>query len=279
MLPIKTLNVRGSTCHGGKMSKVRVSVLLAASMDGSQKLQPFVIGKARAPRCFKNCKQLPVRYAFNKAWMTRQLFTEWLQAWDAELGKSGRHACLLVNCSAHHTTCELENIALKFLSANTTAKWQLLDHGIIKSFKVGYRRRLIDRLLAGLVTAKLPETCEHGDSDECMDDPFHELSSLFLAAVPAEVSADDFVNVDSNVQAAASLADENIVAAVAGTQVDSSSDDEDCLDEGAATRSYSTAEVAARFSLIHRCCGDMEGTGLSHLNILDKIEVGVFNFI
>lgn len=320
MLPSKTLDVRGSTCHGGKMSKVRVSVLLAANMDGSQKLQPFVIGKARAPRCFKNCKQLPVRYAFNKkAWMTRQLFTEWLQAWDAELGKSGRHACLLVdNCSAHHTTCELENIALKFLPANTTAKLQPLDQGIIKSFKVGYRRRLIDRLLvnlrmgtelkvdllgaiqmmtgawrdvkqdtvancfrkAGLVTAKLPETCEDGDGDnERMDDAFRELSSLFPAAVPAEVSADDFVNVDSNVQAVASLADEDIVAAVAGTQADSSSGDEDRPDEGAATRSYSTAEVAAAFSLIRRCCGDMEGTGLSHLNSLDKIEVGVFNFI
>ncbi|KAG0410741.1 hypothetical protein HPB47_012162 [Ixodes persulcatus] len=38
---------------------------------------------------------------------------EWLQAWDVELGKSGRRACLLVdNCSAHHTTCELKNIEL-----------------------------------------------------------------------------------------------------------------------------------------------------------------------
>ncbi|KAH7984122.1 hypothetical protein HPB52_017226 [Rhipicephalus sanguineus] len=51
-----------------------------------------------------------------------------------------------------------------------------------------------------------------------------------------------------------SLADEDIVAAIAGTQdaqADSSSFDEDCLDEAVATRSYCAAEVAV-------VCGDME---------------------
>ncbi|XP_049269076.1 N-acetylneuraminate 9-O-acetyltransferase [Rhipicephalus sanguineus] len=47
-------------------------------------------------------------------------------------------------------TCELKNIELKFLPANTTAKLQLLNQGIIKCFKVGYRRRLLDRLLVNL---------------------------------------------------------------------------------------------------------------------------------
>ncbi|XP_064464657.1 tigger transposable element-derived protein 6-like [Ornithodoros turicata] len=112
MLPNKTLDICGSTCHGGKLSKVRVTILLAANVDGSCKLRPFVIGKSKAPRCFKNCRSLPVQYGFNtKAWMTRQLFSEWLQAWDNELGRSNRRVCLLLdNCSAHHTTCKLQNI-------------------------------------------------------------------------------------------------------------------------------------------------------------------------
>ncbi|KAH7983013.1 hypothetical protein HPB52_008809 [Rhipicephalus sanguineus] len=108
--------------------------------------------------------------------------------------------------------------------------------------------------------------------DKRIDDAFRELSSLFPTAVPPEVSADDFVEADCNVQAVASLADEDIVAAVAGTQdaqADSSSGNEDRPDEAAATRAYSAAEVAAAFGLIHRCCGDMEGTGLSHLDSLD----------
>ncbi|KAH7946495.1 hypothetical protein HPB52_000247 [Rhipicephalus sanguineus] len=99
--------------------------------------------------------------------------------------------------------------------------------------------------------------------------------SLFPAAVPPEVSADDFVEADCNVQAVASLADEDIVAAVAGTQdaqANSSSDEEDRLDEATATHTYSATEVAAALGLISRCCGDMEGTGLLHLDSLDKIE-------
>ncbi|KAL1475021.1 hypothetical protein MTO96_037596 [Rhipicephalus appendiculatus] len=133
-------------------------------------------------------------------------------------------------------------------------------------------------------TAESAETGEEGDDggDERIDEALRELSSRFPAAVPPEVSADDFVEADCNVQAVASLADEDIVAAVAGTQdaqPDSSSGDEDRPDEVAATRAYSAAEVAAAFALIRRCCGDMEGTGLSHLDSLDKIEAGVFNFI
>ncbi|KAH7982806.1 hypothetical protein HPB52_007199 [Rhipicephalus sanguineus] len=134
---------------------------------------------------------------------------------------------------------------------------------------------------AGFVTAELAETGEDGD-EERIADAFGKLSSLFPAAVPPEVSADDFVEVNCNVQAVASLADEDIVAAVAGTQdaqADSSSGDEDRPDEAAATHAYSAAEVAAAFGLICCCCGDMEGTGLSHLNSLDKIEASVFNFI
>ncbi|KAH7963445.1 hypothetical protein HPB52_021212 [Rhipicephalus sanguineus] len=57
------------------------------------------------------------------------------------------------------------------------------------------------------------------------------------------------------------LVDEDIVAAVAGTQdaqTGSSSGDEDRLDEAAATRAYSADEVAVAFGLIRRFCGDMK---------------------
>ncbi|KAH7963513.1 hypothetical protein HPB52_021280 [Rhipicephalus sanguineus] len=118
------------------------------------------------------------------------------------------------------------------------------------------------------------EQALHGD-DKRIDDAFRELSSLFPAAVPPEVPADNFVEADCNVQAVASLTDENMVAAGAGTQdaqADSSSGDEDRLDEAVATCAYFAAEVAAAFGLIRRCCSDMEGTGLSHLESRDKIE-------
>jgi hypothetical protein len=66
LLPNKTLHFRNEKCTGGKQSKERISVLVAANMDGSEKLKLLVIGKSQNPRCFKNVKRLPVEYRNNR---------------------------------------------------------------------------------------------------------------------------------------------------------------------------------------------------------------------
>ena len=60
LTPDKTLKYEGEKCSGGKMSKVRITVLVAANMCGTEKRKLFVIGKSANPRCFKN-KILPVK--------------------------------------------------------------------------------------------------------------------------------------------------------------------------------------------------------------------------
>ncbi|XP_042897811.1 uncharacterized protein [Parasteatoda tepidariorum] len=50
LLPIKTLTIKGENCHGGKLSKMRLTVLLCANADGSRKLTSLVIGRAEKPR-------------------------------------------------------------------------------------------------------------------------------------------------------------------------------------------------------------------------------------
>ena len=62
----KTLHFKGKRCHGGKLSKERITVALTANMIGTEKLQPLVIGKFAKPRCFKNVESLPVDYYNNK---------------------------------------------------------------------------------------------------------------------------------------------------------------------------------------------------------------------
>ncbi|KAH7935057.1 hypothetical protein HPB52_003357 [Rhipicephalus sanguineus] len=150
-----------------------------------------------------------------------------------------------------------------------------------KALYAWFRMKTISPTTPGGFTG-LSNATTSSANDERIDDAFRELASLFPAAVSPEVSADNFVEADCNVQAVASHADEDIVAAVAGTQdaqADSLSVEEDRPEEAAATRAYSAAEMAAAFGLIRHCCGDMEGTGLSHLDSLDKIEANVFIFI
>lgn len=82
-LPDKTITFKGDPCTGGKRSKERVTVLLAANMTGTERLPLLVIGKALKPRCFYNIKHLPVEYRANrKAWMTSEIFRTWLQDLD-----------------------------------------------------------------------------------------------------------------------------------------------------------------------------------------------------
>lgn len=150
MLPNRTLELKGRDCRGGKQSKLRVTVLLCANSDGSDKRIPLVIGRNARPRCFKGTKRMPVKYVANsKAWMSREIFTEWLKAFNEDVKRQGRHICLLLdNCSAHHIEgLQLSNIELQYLPANCTSLIQPLDKGIINSFKCCYRRRVIQKII------------------------------------------------------------------------------------------------------------------------------------
>ena len=93
---------------------------------------------------------LPVTYRANKkAWMTSQIFTEWLAAWDSYLTKVNRKILLLVdNCTAHPHVSTLKNIQLKFLPPNTTSLIQPMEQGIIKNLKTLYRKELVHMTLA-----------------------------------------------------------------------------------------------------------------------------------
>ena len=59
VLPDRTLAYKGESCHGGKHSKDRLTVLLCVNSDGSDKQVPIVIGKSPKPsasRTLKNCQ-------------------------------------------------------------------------------------------------------------------------------------------------------------------------------------------------------------------------------
>lgn len=117
MTPSKMQALKGDPCPSSKHSKVRVTVLLCVNMDGSHRLKPFVIGRSKKPVCFKN-QHIPVRYRSNKkAWMTRDLFEEWMLKMDSVIESQGRKVVLLLldNCSAHSVSPKLTSIELMLL--------------------------------------------------------------------------------------------------------------------------------------------------------------------
>ena len=139
---------------GGKAVKAQVTVMLACNATGSQKLPPWVIGKARNPRCFEHSgvhmENLPIVWRYNgKALMTGILFEEYVRWFDRQM--TGRYVCLLVDKLLAHVAGKevlswdppesLTNVKLIFFPTNTPSFRQPLDQGIIRTWKAHYRRR------------------------------------------------------------------------------------------------------------------------------------------
>lgn len=152
LLPNRTLALKGEACSGRKVSKERITVLFCANLDGSDKRRLFVIGKSARPRCFKKRECLPVTYKANKkAWMTQDLFTSWLCKFDEDMVAEKRRVVLILdNCTAHNVKPKLTAVNLKFLPANTTAKSQPLDQGVIATVKALYKKRICERVLLSM---------------------------------------------------------------------------------------------------------------------------------
>ena len=128
---------------GVKGDKKQLTFAFTMNADGSEKLPPFIIGKAEKPRAFqkKSGAQLGFYYRSNaKAWMTTRLYQEWLYDWDAKLRRQGRHILLLQdNFSAHNPPPDLTNICVENFEPNLTSHIQPADAGIIRCFKAHYR--------------------------------------------------------------------------------------------------------------------------------------------
>ncbi len=119
--PNKTLFYKNLDCNKTKVCKERLSLLLTANMDGSEKLRPIVIGKSKDPRCFQkiNRANLPAYYRSNaKGWMTGVIFREWLNKLDRHYRGEKRHILLFVDGSrcdqfvqvqVSHQRCSTQN--------------------------------------------------------------------------------------------------------------------------------------------------------------------------
>jgi hypothetical protein len=155
-LPDKSLVEKGASAKGGKLSKERLTVALCCSALG-EKIQPPVIGKSEKPRCFKGVKvgSLGIQWSSNrKAWMNSELFIRWCDKLNANMRNQDRTILLILdNAPCHPRQHKFSNLELLYLPPNVTSCLQPLDQGIIRAFKVNYRKHLMRSLLGKIDSA------------------------------------------------------------------------------------------------------------------------------
>ena len=145
--PTGTLARKGDDGAGAKGDKLRVTLLLCVNGDGTKK-EMVLIGKAAKPRGTspEYWKSKGIKYfSNNKAWMDSKIFMELIKDFDSRLTRPT--VLLLDNFSGHIKDLqdvELNHLEVIFLPANTTSKTQPLDAGIIASFKIHYRRSIMN---------------------------------------------------------------------------------------------------------------------------------------
>src|SRR5688572_19682577 len=103
-MPNKSLVAKGDECKGIKLSKDRLTIVLACSATG-EKLAPMVIGKFKKPQCFQNINipSLGCMYRnSSKAWMTNWLFNHWLMQLNQHFKWQNRKVLLLVDNAPVH---------------------------------------------------------------------------------------------------------------------------------------------------------------------------------
>ncbi|NXL53381.1 TIGD3 protein, partial [Podilymbus podiceps] len=150
----------------GESAGNRLTLLLCANADGSEKAPLWVVGESPQPRCLRgvNLAQMPWSYrAGSLAGMTAPLFAEWLQEFNEGMRRQGKSILLLLTKHEAHPYLQLSNIRMVFIPP-ATALAQPLDRGIASDLKGHYQRRLLRQL-----------PVEHGTGQPTLLDALHML--------------------------------------------------------------------------------------------------------
>jgi len=132
---------------GVKKDKSRVSIILCSNATGTERLPPWVIGKAKQPRALRGVNISAIGCvwrASTRGWVNQSIIAEWLSAFYSYV-ENRKVLLLMDNFSAHLIGLQLQppplNITVQLLPKNSTSLYQPLDQGIIKNFKSYYRKQ------------------------------------------------------------------------------------------------------------------------------------------
>lgn len=124
--------------------KDRITLLLCVSAAGLFE-KPVLIGTSEFPRCLQNVSVSSLSYTWRSnpnAWITEDLFRNWLLDFNARMASQCRNVVLLLDKSPIHPHLALSNVRIVFSPQNTPVA-QPLQQGVIRIIIKEYQKRLL----------------------------------------------------------------------------------------------------------------------------------------
>lgn len=152
LLPQHTLAAKGDHCRGGKKAKQRLTALFCCNASGTEKMRPLIVGRSANPHCLRNVHSLPCDYRANPwAWMTQDLFNEWLVQMDTGMKQAESRILLLIdNCSLPQHASTLGKDSGGVSALQLYCHPPATESCIIHITKVLYRSHLLKQVLLQL---------------------------------------------------------------------------------------------------------------------------------
>ncbi|XP_029469475.1 tigger transposable element-derived protein 3-like [Rhinatrema bivittatum] len=128
----------------------RVCIWFCCNMEGSEKLRLLVISNHLSLEKLQNSKSPSALRTSESGCLTKELLTEWLLAWDAQLGKVQRKVVLALDAHNFVPKVKLRNITSYMLSPDRNVSYQPFGWEIVSEFRAFYRYLFLEKLLEGV---------------------------------------------------------------------------------------------------------------------------------
>lgn len=150
LMSIKSHNLKNKNIetYKSKLSRELLKVVICANSDGTEKLNPLVIGKPLKPKHFIDNESFPCEYSVKNTTLTaNERFGFWIKQLDETMIKNNRKILLIIdNSLIIQKDIALENVELIFFPPYITRNLQPLNLGVIKVLKHYYEEHHLNVL-------------------------------------------------------------------------------------------------------------------------------------
>ncbi|XP_069603529.1 tigger transposable element-derived protein 4-like [Ranitomeya imitator] len=151
-IPDMTLQGKSAQCKDGSGAGHRLTVALCANLCGDKE-PALVVHTDDPPGCARRMDESSLgiwQHTNRRAWMTSEIYRSFLETLNEKMQLQDRKIVLFVDSAPCHDAKKLPHVEVRLLPARGTSWLPPMHQGVVRAFKIHYRKKLLRSLLARL---------------------------------------------------------------------------------------------------------------------------------